>query len=203
MNYRYAMCGYKCERTYLNDTFEGDRHLLWVQTDVRVSDSDSDSDDVGVLVGSGRFAIVLAGDAYNKGRNIVDELDAVDQEMYDLASFIYDDSKEEYFSERLERWLGPASDVMYVQSVWVEPDHRGHNIEGLMIDNMFRVFGHGCDAIVLRCVPFGGSLDGGFEPTGSKDGFGRLLKYYKRLGFVRVKRTEWMIADRLEIDAES
>jgi ribosomal protein S18 acetylase RimI-like enzyme len=83
--------------------------------------------------------------------------------------------------------LDSVGDVLYLQSLEIDPDFRGRNIGLHLIHHTCKLFAGKCSlALMLPCpLNFKGSEEEG------KTARRKLIRYYRRLGFQKIKNTDY------------
>lgn len=172
----------------------------------------SDESEVGAI-----SAIVFLGTrALNEGMDIIDEADAVDQEIYDAAEVLFRDPG------GILEWCRLNSEVefydaVFIRGMWLDPEMRGHGIGGPFLCRVLdwlnppTLF-----AIVLEPVadaffregskrhgrPRAECNDPYCKRALTKRGQQRLVAWYEKLGFSRWKDTTFWWRDLYGYDGE-
>ena len=178
-----------------------DTSFYWpVSAEVLVPIDDDETEDAPkIKVATALFGVCLAGNALNEGYDIIEELDAVSQDVYEFGETFYRDRKRG-FGSNVRRWLennvdmwGTYCNALLVESMWVNPEHRGNDLALRLLQQIARTFGHGCKLIVLQASPT--MINDPEKRDRSPEAKRKLITFYEAIGFHRAGKSDWMVID--------
>lgn len=148
---------------------------------------DSRVEKPGTVLGTCETALFLGGYATNAGVNIIEEADAMAQELYDAAELMYREPEGLFsFESESKRLLNPCnSNGLYIGKLVLEPGYRG---KGLGIRFMKRVIEYHDEANLGAVLIYPNArywLEGGdpLAKMSEAEADTKLRRYYKRMGF--------------------
>lgn len=161
------------------------------------------------IVGWISARLVQAGRALDDQVPLLEVCDSIDQDLYDYASAVYDFREQGIRASISDGCVG--SDILIVESISIVPAHRRKGLGLLGVQRTIDTFGYGCAGVVLRPFPFQFSSHAKQPSPGEAQSEQRLAldsfpadksvalkalrKYWRRLGFERIGRTEFFFLD--------
>lgn len=134
--------------------------------------------------------LLQAGRAFNDDESMFDAFDNHSVQLAEVAALVFDPD-EEGIRESLRD--GTDSDVLFLASVTILPEHRGRRLGQLAVQRTIDMFGKGCGIAVLRPFPMqqNRSMSKERRTKLALDGFDRnakratkrLADYWSELGF--------------------
>jgi hypothetical protein len=112
-----------------------------------------------------------------------EEADSVDGSVYDVFCFL---KKQEFLEEIIEMY----GSILFIDVMKIDEKHRGKNIGLNAMYHTCRVLGANCSfAIILPCPLYSDSV------KEREEGRKKLQKHWAKLGFRRVKRSDYFFLD--------
>lgn len=169
----------------------------------QIQGSDPESDGPEVSLGTMDLYLVRVGNAINEGARLFDVFDTYQATM-DLAEVVYDDDFTE-FSLAVRRKFAdadPWGDILLLHRLTLDPLVRGQRLGLAVMHQAVRDWSSGCSLVMIKPFPLQfeanakdsptwQQLELGRFPSGKRAGFGKLVEYYRPLGFERLGRSEF------------
>ena len=128
--------------------------------------------------------------AEETGWSIFDLFDLIDSEKQGVYKYLFDDD------EPNSNYVGMDRDVLYIDKIFIEKKYRNMGIGSKLVEELPRLIKQilklrpGC--IVLLANPFEIEVDE-LKPTREKKKIEKLIEFYTRNGFQRIKDTQYLV----------
>lgn len=128
--------------------------------------------------------------AEETGWSIFDLFDLIDSEKQGVYKYLFDDD------EPNSNYVGMDRDVLYIDKIFIEKKYRNMGIGSKLVEELPRLIKQilklrpGC--IVLLANPFEIEVDE-LKPTREKKKIEKLIEFYTRKGFQRIKDTQYLV----------
>jgi hypothetical protein len=125
--------------------------------------------------------------------SMLEVCDAHSQELYDCYTAMFNHDTDEILEELA---LDSFGDLLFVCTVEIAKKHRGLKLGLLALLETVRTFGGGCALAVIKPFPlqFSGNA-GGENALAFRAAQEKLRGYWRKLGFTRVKKTDYYYID--------
>jgi len=156
-----------------------------------------------ISLGCLEFYLIRVGEAMNEGARMADVFDSY-QETMDAACAIFDGSLEEFRPAVQKKFADavPFDDILLLHRLTIHPLARGQRLGLSVLKQAIHDWSSGCSLVVMK--PFPLQFEGGAKnrPSWNELRFGdflsdkatahkRLTKYYERLGFQQLGRSQF------------
>ena len=128
--------------------------------------------------------------AEETGWSIFDLFDLIDSEKQGVYKYLFDDD------EPNSNYVGMDRDVLYIDKIFIEKKYRKMGFGSKLVEELPRLIKQilklrpGC--IVLLANPFEIEVDE-LKPTREKKKIEKLIEFYTRNGFQRIKDTQYLV----------
>lgn len=136
-----------------------------------------------IVLGEGHATQVRIEQARYDHASLHDIFD-VDQGLTDMARALFDTDFTDYHPGVLKRFEDNffGEDILIVRRLILTPQFRGQKIGLAVLHSVITDFGLGCGMVAIKPYPISGPVQSGRE---------KLRKYWARLGFERVGRSDF------------
>ncbi len=129
-------------------------------------------------VGSISFHVVKLGTALDSGRNGFEVCDAHSADLAEYGASLLDPKTGQLRDDLVKRFEIPGSELMIIDGIEIDADHRGQDLGLLVLDRVIDLYGGG----VVACWPRPADVDTPDREVGTR----KLQWHAQRLGFVPV-----------------
>ncbi len=129
--------------------------------------------------------------AEETGYGVFDLFDLIDSEKQGVCEYLFD-----FDGEQNDKYVGIDRDVLYIDKIFIEEKYRNIGIGSLIVKELPKLIKQilklkpGC--LVLFANPFEIENDK-FKPTRDKKKIKKLIDFYTKNGFERIKETQYLV----------
>lgn len=136
-----------------------------------------------IVLGEGHATQVRIEQARYDHASLHDIFD-VDQGLTDMARALFDTDFIDYHPDVLKRFEDNffGEDLLIIRQLTLHPKFRGQQLGLSVLHRVVTDFGHGCGLVAIKPYPLSGPVKSGRE---------KLRKYWARLGFKRIGRSDF------------
>jgi GNAT superfamily N-acetyltransferase len=194
---------YNCHSEIADEYSDPDDFILNFKAEIQGSSLDDDKLGITVTLGQLDFYLIRVGEAINAQVNLAGVFDCY-QETMDAGCAVFDSSFSEFQPavQKLFPDAFPHEDILLLHRLTIHPLARGQRLGLAVLHRAIRDWSSGCSLVVMKPYPLQfeceakekpswNELQLGNFPAVKATAFKQLSKYYERLGFQRLGRSEF------------
>jgi GNAT superfamily N-acetyltransferase len=182
------------------DSQEPSRILPALQGEIFEFEGESDNE---VGIGEIDAYLVLRGRALNEQESLFEAMDSIDSSVFECYEALFDPETEDWNQSVQDLYQNQIMglDVLFIQSIELNPNYRGKGIGAQVVRETIATFGTHCGLIACRPFPLQYSnwqdeehiemrQEPGMEEKRLAD-FARLARFWTDLGFLRLDDSDF------------
>jgi len=145
-----------------------------------------------VKIGEMEVGVVDLGLAWNERQSLAEACESHSDQYHEMESALF--TRQGSFKQVVRKALGDSlfdtEGLMYIETLFIDPAHRGKKLGRAALYALMRYGTMGCGSIFLKAHPF--TEDTSRSEKKRERDCAALRNYYEGLGFARVSNTNFM-----------